>query len=66
VPEGPEVLHVTTQLNSVVQGKTLEIISPVSGRYTKSPIVGLDKFKSEQVKSVQCHGKFIWWTLESS
>jgi len=26
VPEGPEVLHVTTQLNSVVQGKTLEII----------------------------------------
>lgn len=66
MPEGPEVLHVTTQLNSVVQGKTLEIISPVSGRYTKSPIVGLDKFKSEQVKSVQCHGKFIWWTLESS
>ena len=65
MPEGPEVLHVTTQLNSVVKGKHLISISPLSGRYTKNAIVGLDRLKSEQVKQVQCHGKFIWWTLES-
>jgi len=65
VPEGPEVLQVTTQLNSIVQGKTLISINPISGRYTKNPITGLDKFISEQVNQVKCHGKFIWWALES-
>ena len=65
MPEGPEVLQVTTQLNSIVQGKTLISINPISGRYTKNPITGLDKFISEQVNQVQCHGKFIWWALES-
>jgi DNA-formamidopyrimidine glycosylase len=65
MPEGPEVLHVTTQLNQVVQNKTLVEILPLSGRYTKTPITGLNYFKPELVKSVQCHGKFIWWTLEN-
>jgi formamidopyrimidine-DNA glycosylase len=65
MPEGPEVLHVTTQLDQVVNGKTLTSIVPVSGRYTKTPISGLSTLKPERVKEVKCHGKFIWWSLET-
>lgn len=65
MPEGPEVLHVTTQLNQVVKDKILTSVVPLSGRYTKTPIAGLSTLKSEKVNEVKCHGKFIWWSLET-
>jgi len=65
MPEGPEVLHVATQLNSVVKDKTLVEIIPLSGRYLKTPIHGVDRFTSALVKKVQCRGKFIWWDFDS-
>ena len=66
MPEGPECLHVANQLSQVVRGKTLCEIIPLSGRYTKSSILGLQNWKTSLVNNISCHGKFIWWDFETA
>lgn len=66
MPEGPECLHVATQLSQVVKDKTLQEILPLSGRYTKSSIQGLCNWKPRTVEAISCHGKFIWWNFKDA
>ncbi len=70
MPEGPEVKYVTNFLNKKVKNKILNDITINSGRYQKhGPPKGFDNFVKElplKIKSVNCHGKFMWWEFENS
>lgn len=74
MPEGPEVTIVVRQLNSLLHGKYLRSITLKDGPYlnstrkeyqtTKRRLIALGK-KSDPIKfkSVNKHGKFIYFTL---
>lgn len=49
----------------MVNGQLLEAITPISGRYLRSSIPGLELFSPKEVKAIRCKGKFIWWDLDS-
>ena len=66
MPEGAEVKSFAVSLNKYCKDKFVEEVSILSGRYSKSEIVGLSKFKLKmpiQIKDVNCHGKFIWFNF---
>lgn len=69
MPEGPEVLRFVDSINSFLgKDAVLQNIEIVSGRYTKSPIVGMDSVESRYpllIKEVGCKGKLIHFTLVS-
>ena len=64
MPEGPEVKRLTVRVNNIVNQSKLKNVIINSGRYSKKLPTNFEKFKSSLpliVKSVNCHGKFIWW-----
>ena len=67
MPEGPEVKRITDWLNRKYKNKKLISLSIKSGRYLKhGPPRGYDNFKKLlplKIKSINCHGKFIWWNF---
>ena len=67
MPEGPEVKKITVRLNNLISDLVLTDIKINMGRYTKKLPTNFDKIKSLlplKVKSVNCHGKFIWWEFQ--
>jgi formamidopyrimidine-DNA glycosylase len=69
VPEGPEVKRITERINDFFQDTTLESIEVVVPRYGEKQLRGeVAEFQSAlplQIESVQCKGKFIYFTLEN-
>ena len=68
MPEGPEVRRLVDQLQESFIGKKVDSIVPISGRYTRTPIVKLKEFNNTQkissidyIEDIGCKGKFIWW-----
>lgn len=73
MPEGPEVKTITEGLNTLLTGNILTefVITPKSRYHTKAPD-GYNSFLQSmsggtvvKVVSVQCKGKFIWWTFSN-
>ena len=63
MPEGPEV-RITTDFLSKFVNTSFSSVSILSGRYTKKDIVGLSEAVfPATIKSVDCKGKFIYFTL---
>lgn len=63
MPEGPEV-RITTDFLSKFVNTSFSSVSILSGRYTKKDIAGLSEVVfPATIKSVDCKGKFIYFTL---
>ena len=65
MPEGAEVKVVSEGLAKHVSGRTLRSIVPLSGRYTRKAIPGIELFKPGKVIGVGVKGKLIFWILNS-
>ena len=73
MPEGPEVAILTYYLNKHIVGNTIKDIKIISGKYTKqkskaTTICGFSEVKQNlplKINAVECHGKFIYWTLDN-
>lgn len=66
MPEGPEVRLTTEYLNDVLSDRSITRWGFVDGRYTDDPPVGYEEFDGSlpmMVESVQCKGKFIYFTF---
>ena len=69
MPEGPEVRRYAIDLSKSVTGKSLDSVSIISGRYSKSAPEGLEAFQDElslNVLGTGVHGKFMYWLLEGT
>ena len=63
MPEGPEVKRNAMALAEAVSGKTVESIEILSGRYSRSPILGLSEYTPvlpDRIIGAGAHGKFIY------
>jgi len=69
MPEGPEVKRITTRLNQFFEGRELTTIDFYDESYRQKQVRNdVDAFVESlptKVKSVQCKGKFIYWTMEN-
>lgn len=68
MPEGAEVKLIGEGLARMVSGKELISITPLSGRFTKKPIVGYDPSPHlwpQRVAGVGVKGKFIYWIFDN-
>jgi len=69
MPEGPEVKRITTRLNQFFEGRELTTIDFYDESYRQKQVRNdVDAFVQSlptKVKSVQCKGKFIYWTMEN-
>lgn len=66
MPEGPEVKRLVDQLQEVVIEEELLEVRPLTGRYTKNPIPGIDTISLPTiVKDINCKGKFIYWEFNN-
>ena len=68
MPEGPEVKKITEKLNQSLAGKTITQIDIVDESYKANQMSDeVDDFMAtlpHTIDSVQCKGKFIYWTLD--
>lgn len=69
MPEGPEVRRLVDNLQEIIPCR-LGNIEAISGRYTKTPIVGLEDCLSHHhissmggIHEINCKGKFIYWEI---
>ena len=69
MPEGPEVKRITNRLNQFFEGRELTSIDFYDESYRAKQVRDdVDAFVESlptKVKSVQCKGKFIYWTMEN-
>ena len=65
MPEGAEVRVISEGLTRLVGSRICKNITPVSGRYTKKPIPGIDLFSSSKVTGIGVKGKLIFWILSN-
>ena len=71
MPEGSEVRVITDHVKRKLEGRVITQIKIVGGRFVDNPPFGFDEFektvntKGVLVKSVDCHGKFMYWTLDN-
>jgi formamidopyrimidine-DNA glycosylase len=69
MPEGPEVLGLVDSINHFLgKNALLEKVEIVSGRYTKSPIVGIESVEHRYpllIRNIGCKGKLIHINLVS-
>lgn len=69
MPESAEVRLTTEFLDSVLRSKIISEWNFVGGKYTDNPPEGYSQFDNALplvVQSVQCKGKFIYFTLQCS
>lgn len=68
MPEGPEVKRITEKLNQTFRGKTLTSLEVIDGNYKRTQMRDeVDDFITSMphvIDSIQCKGKFIYWTLD--
>ena len=64
-PEGAECRIISEGLARKVGKRTCVSITPLTGRYSKSPIPGTDSFVPSQVVGVGVKGKLIFWVLKN-
>ena len=65
MPEGAECRIISEGLAKKVGTRVCTGIVPVSGRYTKKPLPGLELFEPTRVVGVGVKGKLIFWILEN-
>lgn len=68
MPEGAEVKLIGESLARDVSSKTLISVTPLTGRYVKSPPDGLSLMQARlpaRVVGVGVHGKFLYWINEN-
>jgi formamidopyrimidine-DNA glycosylase len=65
MPEGAECRIISEGLARKVGKRTCVSITPLTGRYTKGPIPGVDSFVPARVVGVGVKGKLIFWILEN-
>ena len=69
MPEGPEVRKNVDYLSTVLEGTRIDNVEIKTGRYKKhAPFKGYDLMITDDliVESVQCKGKFIYFSFNSS
>lgn len=69
MPEGPEVKRITERLDSFFADKLLVDIDFYDPNYrqkqVRDDVEAFVESLPTKVKSVKCHGKFIYWTMEN-
>lgn len=65
MPEGAEVRVISEGLSRLVGARVCSRITPVSGRYTKKPIPGIEVFETAKVTGVGVKGKLIFWIFNN-
>ena len=66
MPEGPEVKIIGEGLTQNVSSRKVVKITPLSGRYTKKDIPGIESFRASRVLGVGVKGKFIFWIFDNN
>ena len=66
MPEGPEVKIIGEGLSQNITSRKVINVTPVSGRYTKKSIPGIEHFSSSRVLGVGVKGKFIFWIFDNN
>lgn len=70
MPEGPEVKDLTNKLNKKYKNKILSEINILGGRYKKHGAPKnmnlFIKVLPLKIRSINCHGKFIYWLFYDS
>ena len=66
MPEGPEVKIIGEGLTKNVSSRKITNVTPLSGRYTKKDISGLEYFKPSRVLGVGVKGKLIFWIFDNN
>lgn len=66
MPEAIETLIAAEALHDFTRNHTLKSITPLSGRYIKNEIMGLDFILNKKVFRVLSKGKLIYFVFESS
>jgi len=70
LPEGSEVRIITDRVSKLILDRTITQLKIMGGRFVKKPPAGFDDFQKAissralRVTDVNCHGKFMYWTLE--
>ena len=65
MPEGAEVRIISEGLAQKVRSRVCTAIVPVSGRYTKKKIPGVELFMPSRVTGVGVKGKLIFWIFNN-
>jgi len=65
MPEGPECTIQAEGLNDICQNRVLTNVEVLSGRYTRTPIVNLDKITNQKIIKISNKGKFIYWVFDN-
>tara|TARA_R110000824_G_scaffold262213_3_gene450964 strand:+ start:923 stop:1723 length:801 start_codon:yes stop_codon:yes gene_type:complete len=65
MPEGAEVRIIGEGLSRKVGSRICSAIVPMSGRYTKKTIPGIDIFEKSKVTGVGVKGKLIFWIFNN-
>lgn len=65
MPEGAEVRVISEGLARKVRSRVCKKITPVTGRYTKKDIPGIDCFRESKVTGVGVKGKLIFWIFNN-
>jgi formamidopyrimidine-DNA glycosylase len=66
MPEGPEVKRLTEELNEKLSNNTIKDIIVIGGKYSKKSITDMHKLIGLKIMSINCYGKFIYWTFHKS
>ena len=66
MPEGPEVKIIGEGLTQNVSSRKVTCIEPLSGRYIKKSIPGMENFSPTRVLGVGVKGKFIFWIFDNN
>lgn len=65
MPEGAEVRVISEGLARRVRSRVCKKITPVTGRYTKKDIPGIDIFQKSKVTGIGVKGKLIFWIFNN-
>ena len=70
MPEGLDVRAMADQIEHKLIGRAITQVKIVGGHFVKDPPPGFEEFQKAAnaraltVHSIDCHGKFMYWTLD--
>ena len=69
MPEGPEVTILGQYLSTKLEGRIIEKMEILSGKYSRKPMDNHNLLNGDQeylVKKINTKGKLMWITLENT
>jgi len=65
MPEGVEICILSQYLKSKLKGRNIDKITVLSGKYTRTPIKGIDEFKKSTILDIKSKGKMLYFILSN-